>query len=130
MTNRASCPQWASRLRRALLLFQEFQNSCALFESRRLPAGEPICHNLGRSPRQFGQALSVRGEQTGRPFYPVAYKKKKSRSGHLDVFRCQPGESSIGLSSKFVSEVLLCFGEIELVDQVIFASAALLELAD
>ena len=122
MTNRASCPQWASRLRSALQLFQEFQNSWAFFESRRLPAGEPICHDLGRSPRQFGQALSVRGEQTGRPFYPVAYKR--------NVFRCQPAQSFIGLSSKFASEVLLCFGEIELVDQVICASAALLELAD
>jgi N-6 DNA Methylase len=39
-------------------------------------------------------------------------------------------KSSLGLSRKFVSEVLLCFGEIELVDQVIFSCAALLEFAD
>ena len=31
---------------------------------------------------------------------------------------------------KLVSKILLCFGEIELVDQVIFASAVLLEFAD
>ena len=32
--------------------------------------------------------------------------------------------------SKFVGEVLLSFGEIELIEQVIFASTALLELAN
>jgi hypothetical protein len=47
-----------------------------------------------------------------------------------DFGRWQAGKCSIGPSSKFVSEVVLCFGEIELVDQVIFACAALLELAD
>jgi len=34
------------------------------------------------------------------------------------------------LRSKFVSEVLLCFSEIELVNQEEFVSVALLELAD
>ena len=39
--------------------------------------------------------------------------------------------SSAGrLRSKFVSEVLLCFSEIELVNQEEFVSVALLELAD
>jgi hypothetical protein len=36
----------------------------------------------------------------------------------------------VRLSSKFVSEVLLCLSEIELVDEIIFASPALLKLAD
>ena len=48
----------------------------------------------------------------------------------LDLGCWWVGKRSIRLSSKFVSEVLLCLSEIELVDQVIFASAALLELAD
>jgi hypothetical protein len=41
------------------------------------------------------------------------------------------GWASAGrLRSKFVSEVLLCFSEIELVNQEEFVSVALLELAD
>jgi hypothetical protein len=60
----------------------------------------------------------------------LAYKRRNPGPVELNLGRCQAGKSSIGLSSKFVSEVLLCFGEIELVYQVIFASAALLELAD
>ena len=40
------------------------------------------------------------------------------------------GKRSILLSSKFVSEVLLCLGKIELVDQVKFASSTLFELAN
>jgi hypothetical protein len=40
------------------------------------------------------------------------------------------GKSSIRLSSKFVSEVLLSLSQIELVDHVKLAPSALLELAD
>jgi hypothetical protein len=40
------------------------------------------------------------------------------------------GESSIRLSSKFVSEILLCLSEIELVDHVKLAPSALFEFAD
>jgi hypothetical protein len=38
--------------------------------------------------------------------------------------------SFIGLKSKFISQVLLCSGEIELMNQVEFPCAALLELTD
>jgi hypothetical protein len=47
-----------------------------------------------------------------------------------DLGGWEPDKSAGRLSSKFVSEVLLCFSEIELVDQEEFASVALLELAD
>jgi len=48
----------------------------------------------------------------------------------LDLGCWWAGKRSIRLSSKFVSEVLLCLSEIELVDHVKFASLALFELAD
>ena len=48
----------------------------------------------------------------------------------LDLGCWWVGKRSIRLSSKFVSEVLLCLSEIELVDHVKFASSALFELAD
>ena len=54
----------------------------------------------------------------------------KSGPVALVLGRWRAGISFIGLSSKFVGEVLLGFGEFELVDQIVFASAALLELAD
>jgi len=47
-----------------------------------------------------------------------------------DLGGWETDKSAGRLSSKFVSEVLLCFSEIELVDQKEFASVALLELAD
>src|ERR1700759_4790165 len=40
------------------------------------------------------------------------------------------GKSLIRLNSKLVSEVLLCFSKIKLVDQVVFGNVALLEFAD
>ena len=52
--------------------------------------------------------------------YPVA----------LNLVYWRSGKSLIRLNSKFVSEVLLCSSKIKLVDQVVFACAALLELAD
>ena len=52
--------------------------------------------------------------------YPVA----------LNLVYWRAGKSLTQLNSKFVSEVLLCFSKIKLVDQVVFACAALLELAD
>ena len=44
--------------------------------------------------------------------------------------RLGDGQKRGRLRSKFVSEVLLCFSEIELVNQEEFASVALLEFAD
>jgi hypothetical protein len=55
-------------------------------------------------------------------------KKARMPVSHL---RCwNSGKSPVRISSKFVSEVLLRFSEIELVDQEKFAAAALLKLAD
>jgi hypothetical protein len=45
-------------------------------------------------------------------------------------FRLTRQLKSIGLYRKFVSEVLLRFGQIELINQVIFPDAILLEFAD
>jgi hypothetical protein len=55
---------------------------------------------------------------------------RKSMGIVSDLGGWETDKSAGRLSSKFVSEVLLCFSEIELVDQEEFASVALLELAD
>jgi hypothetical protein len=54
----------------------------------------------------------------------------KSGRVALVLGRWRANKSFIGLRSKFVGEVLLSLGEIELVDQVVFACAALLDFAD
>ena len=56
--------------------------------------------------------------------------RQKVKLVALDLGCWWVGKRSIRLSSKFVSEVLLCLSEIELVDHVKFASSALFELAD
>jgi hypothetical protein len=48
----------------------------------------------------------------------------------LVLGRWRSVKSFIGLKSKFISQVLLCSGEIELMNQVEFPCAALLELTD
>jgi hypothetical protein len=56
--------------------------------------------------------------------YPVWHQSRYER------FRPTRQLKSIELYRKFVSEVLLRFGQIELINQVIFPDAILLEFAD
>jgi hypothetical protein len=81
-----------------------------------------ILVSLGRTWASSGERLSRLPKATRRP-------RNQGRS-RLYLGCWNTGKSSVRLSSKFVSQVLLCLSEIELVDEIIFASSALLELAD
>ena len=79
-----------------------------------------------RSQRETGNGLR-KALWTVRQYRKLAGKMPLTL---LVLGRWRSVKSFIGLKSKFISQVLLCSGEIELMNQVEFPCAALLELTD
>ena len=89
-----------------------------------------IRDQLGCTPTQLAFALVCMGVGSilGMPFSGRLVDRCSSAALNLDCW--WRGKDSIRLTSKFVSEVLLCSSEIKLVNEEKFPAAAPFKLAD